>query len=118
MLLEALVSTSAAVGGTRSRLAKRDALAALLTAAEPEDVEIVVAYLGGELRQRRTGIGWALLQVLPPPAPGPSLTVGEVDAELERIAGLAGPGSATARTAAVAELFGRATAANRTSCAD
>ncbi len=110
MLLDVLVSTSATVGATRSRLAKRDALAALLTAAEPADVDIVVSYLGGELRQRRTGIGYAALKALPSPAAEPSLTVTEVDAALERIAALAGPGSAAARTASVQALFGRATA--------
>ncbi|WP_111768194.1 ATP-dependent DNA ligase [Nakamurella deserti] len=110
MLFDALVTTSAAVAGTRSRLAKRDALAALLAAAGPEDVDIIVSYLGGELRQRRTGIGHATLRTLPPPAAEPSLTVAAVDAALEHVAGLAGPGSAAARTAAVGDLFARATA--------
>ncbi len=113
MLLQALVSTSAVVAATRSRLEKRDALAALLGAAAPADVEIVVSYLAGELRQRRTGIGWAALKVLPEPAAEPSLTIIEVDAELDRISRLAGPGSAAARTAAVHDLFGRATAAEQ-----
>lgn len=94
-------------------MAKRDALAALLGVAGREDVEIVVAYLGGELRQRRTGIGWATLKSLPPPATRTSLTVGEVDAELNRIAGLTGTGSAAARTTAVTDLLGRATAAEQ-----
>ncbi|MEP6981145.1 MAG: ATP-dependent DNA ligase, partial [Nakamurella sp.] len=110
MFLDVLVSTSAAVAGTRSRLAKRDALAALLTAAEPADIELVVSYLGGRLRQRRTGIGHATLKALPDPAAAPALTVTEVDAELDRISDLNGSGSAAARTAAVHELFGRATA--------
>jgi DNA ligase-1 len=109
MLLDVLVSTSATVAGTRSRLAKRDALAALLAAAEPADIDIVVSYLGGELRQRRTGIGYATLKELPAPAAEPVLTVTEVDTELERISGLAGPGSGAARSSAVQALFGRAT---------
>lgn len=113
MLLDILVTTSAVVAGTRSRLAKRDALAALLTAAEPADIELVVSYLGGQLRQRRTGIGYASLKALPVPAGEPTLTVTEVDAELERIAALNGAGSAAARTSAVRDLFGRATAAEQ-----
>ena len=114
MLLEMLVSTSAAVAGTRSRLAKRDALAALLARADPTDIEIVVAYLAGEVRQRRTGIGWASLRTLPTPAAEPTLTIVAVDAELERIAALSGAGSAAARSAAVSALFAAATEAEQT----
>jgi len=110
MHLATLVSTSSAVAATRSRLAKRDALSALLREADPEDVEILVAYLAGELRQRRTGVGWQTLRTLPPPADQPRLTVVEVDAELQRISELSGAGSSGARTEAVALLFGRATA--------
>src|SRR4051794_18294297 len=83
MLLAPLVSTSQAVAGTRSRLAKRDALAGLLREATPADIPIVVAYLAGELRQRRTGVGWGSLRSLPPPADEPSLTLAEIDAEFE-----------------------------------
>ena len=68
MELNALVETSGAVAATRSRLAKRDALSALLSQAEPGDIEILVAYLAGELRQRRTGVGWQSLRSLPEPA--------------------------------------------------
>lgn len=110
MLFDEVVQTSAAVSATRSRLAKREALAALLSSAKPDDVEVVVAYLSGELRQRRTGVGWATLRALPEPASSPSLTVAEVDAELERVSSLSGAGSSGARAAAIAALFARATA--------
>ncbi len=110
MLLDGLVSTSHLVASTRSRLAKREALAALLSSADAGDVEIVVAYLAGELRQRRTGIGWALLRSLPDPLAQPRLTLAEVDSELQRISVLSGPGSVSARAEAVQRLFGRATA--------
>ena len=70
MLLADLVATSAAVAATRSRLAKIAALADCLRRAEPGEVAIVVSYLSGELRQRRTGVGWAALRDLPPPAAG------------------------------------------------
>ena len=46
----------------------------------------MVAYLSGELRQRRTGVGWASLRDLPPPAGVPELRVAEVDAALAAIA--------------------------------
>ncbi len=110
MLLDVLVATSKVVAGTRSRLAKRDALAALLGQAAPADIEILVTYLAGELRQRRTGIGWSQLASLPEPADSAGLTLTATDAELQRIAELSGPGSAGARSVAVQGLFALATA--------
>ncbi|HET9648145.1 MAG TPA: ATP-dependent DNA ligase [Microlunatus sp.] len=110
MLLERLADTSRDLAATRSRNAKRDLLAAVLADAGPDDVAIVVSYLGGSLRQRRTGVGWRSLQDLPAPAETASLDVLTVDTAFEEMATLAGPGSTTARTAALHELFGRATA--------
>ena len=70
----------------------------------------MTAYVGGALRQRRTGLGWRGLSSLPPPGVGPSLTVAEVHEAFETLAALSGSGSQAARAAAVADLFGRATA--------
>ncbi|MDX6308123.1 MAG: ligase 1 [Nocardioidaceae bacterium] len=109
MLLYDVAQASQAVAATRSRLAKRDLLAAVLARATADELEVVVAYLAGELRQRRTGIGWAALGSLPDPAAEPRLTVCEVDAEFEQMSRLGGPGSARRRAEAVALLFGRAT---------
>ncbi len=110
MLLDRLAETWTAVAATRSRNAKRDLLAATLADAGPDDLEIAVSYLGGALRQRRTGLGWRGLAELPEPAATPILTLLEVDAAFELMAGLSGPGSSTRRTAVAAELFGQATA--------
>jgi len=119
MLLAEVAATSDAVAATRSRLAKRAAIAELLrrTAAGQDapdgtaaDIEIVVAYLAGGLRQRRTGLGYAALRDLPPPAAEPTLTVRDVDAAFAAMADLEGPGSAQARSTAAGELFGAATA--------
>ena len=121
MLLDDVAATSEAVAATRSRLAKRAAIAALLRRAaeespaaggdgsEPDELAVVTSYLAGELRQRRTGLGWASLRSLPAPAASPSLTVAGVDAAFERMAGLSGAGSDTARAAAASALFGAAT---------
>jgi DNA ligase-1 len=111
MLLHDVVETSAAVAATRSRKAKVAAIADLLTrVGDGPDLEVVVSYVAGSLRQRRTGIGWRGVATLPEPAAGPTLTVAGVDAELERVSGLAGAGSQAARARAVAGLFGAATA--------
>src|SRR4051794_20771455 len=68
MLLAELAATSAAVAATRSRLAKRALLVELLRRTPEADVAIVSRYLGGELRQRRTGLGWRSLSSLPAPS--------------------------------------------------
>jgi len=110
MQLADLVATSAAVAATRSRKAKVAAIAELLGRTGPDELEVVTSYLGGRLRQRRTGLGWRSLQTLPEPAGSPSLEVLEVHEAFEAISVLAGAGSQAARAAAVDELFGRATA--------
>ncbi len=110
MPLLRLVQTSAALAATRSRLAKRDLIADVLRETRPDDIETVVSYLSGALRQRRTGVGWKSLAGAPAPAAEPGLSVAEVDRAFAAMAELGGAGSAAARTAAVAELFGRATA--------
>jgi DNA ligase-1 len=113
MLLDDVVTVSSQVAATRSRLAKRSVIAALLRRAEAADIEIVVTYLAGELRQRRTGVGWAGLASLPPPAPEPTLSLHAVDETFADLAQLSGPGSAAARSRAVLTLFGQATAAEQ-----
>jgi DNA ligase-1 len=80
---------------------------------EPAEIALVVTYLSGTLRQRRTGVGWASLTSIPPPATEPSLTVRDVDAAFEQIAAMGGQGSAVLRTAAVEALFARATEAEQ-----
>jgi DNA ligase-1 len=112
MQLARLAEVSRAVGATRSRNAKRDLIAELLRATPPDELEIATAWLSGVLRQRRTGVGWRGLSTLPPPVaePDPGLQLGDVDALLERVATMSGQGSATARSEAVGQLFGRMTA--------
>ncbi|HEY8717493.1 ATP-dependent DNA ligase [Pengzhenrongella sp.] len=109
MLLADVAATSVALAATRSRLAKRALLVDLLRSAGPDEVPVVARYLAGELRQRRTGLGWRSLAAMPAPAAEPSLDVLVVDAVFERMAQLAGSGSALARSALAAELFAAAT---------
>jgi ATP-dependent DNA ligase I len=109
VLLDDLAAVSETVAATSARGGKIAALADALRLASPEEAAIAVAFLSGELRQRQIGVGWASLRDVPAPAAAPSLTVAEVDAAFAAIGALAGPGSQTARRAALAALFARAT---------
>lgn len=108
--LAEVAAASAAVGATSSRLAKAQRIAAVLGAAAPAEVPIVVAWLSGELPQRQIGVGWAALRDLPAPAAAPRLTVADVDAAATAVGATSGPGSQARRAARLAELFGSATA--------
>jgi DNA ligase 1 len=110
-LLATLVDASARAAETTSRLAKRDVIAALLRGADADEVEIAVAWLSGETRQGRIGVGWATLATLRGSAAAaaePTLTLCEDDAALDAVARTSGKGSAAARSAALAALFARA----------
>ncbi|MBW0119072.1 ATP-dependent DNA ligase [Pseudonocardia abyssalis] len=111
MLLAEVVAVSAAVGATRSRTAKATALAGLLRAAAPDEVQAATAWLTGEPLQGRLGAGWRTLSALDhPPATAPTLAVTAVDALLDALAATSGPGSTARRAALLGELFGAATA--------
>lgn len=110
VLLADLVATSTAVGATRARSVKTALLADLLRVAGPEEAPVVAAYLSGELLQRRTGVGWASLRDLPPPAVAGTLTVVEVDAAFGQVAAVVGAGSQRSRHTLLAALWERATA--------
>ena len=110
MLFHTVAAASLQVAGIRSRTRKIAVLADILRQAGPDEVEIAATYLGGSLRQRRTGVGWRSLRELPEPAAVPSLTVGDVDAALQRLADLSGAGSQALRAEGVRALFGSATA--------
>jgi len=112
--LHRLVDVSSAVRDTSSRKAKIALLAACLADLGPAESAAGVAFLSGAPRQRQTGAGWAALRDLPPPAEQPELTVSEVDAALERLAALAGPGSRGARLQELERLLNRATGAEQT----
>jgi len=113
VLFAEIVAASAAVGGTRSRRTKVEILAAALRALALAEVEPAVAWLAGEPRQGRMGIGWRTLAAVGSPAcqaaPEGVLTVERVDAALDALAGCAGTGSAGRRAILLAELFGAAT---------
>ena len=112
MLLAELVDASARVAATRSRKTKLAALAEVLGRAGAGEVGPAAAFLAGQLRQGRVGVGWALISAVSvDPAPSPTLTVTDLDRTVSELAGLAGAGSGAARTALLAQLFRRATEA-------
>ncbi|MFF5208216.1 ATP-dependent DNA ligase [Streptosporangium sp. NPDC000396] len=114
MLLIDLARTSAAVAADSARLAKIGHLAELLSRVEPDEAEIAIAYLSGELPQRNIGVGWAGLQDLPDPRLVATATLRQVNDLFDRIKAQAGPGSQAARKILVAELFGAVTRQEQT----
>jgi DNA ligase 1 len=110
VLFSEVVACSAAVGATRSRTAKASALAAVLRAAPPEEIEPATAWLTGEPRQGRLGAGWRTLAGLDvAPAAAPSLQVSDVERRLDALAAVSGTGSTARRSAQLEELFRAAT---------
>ena len=115
MKLETLVNASRNVAATRSRLEKRDTIAALLRSAAPAEVSLIVSYLGGTLPQGRIGLGPAIVRELAgePVANDATLALADIDDTFTRIAGISGRGSQQARRDALGSLFTRATAVER-----
>ncbi|HEY4018624.1 MAG TPA: ATP-dependent DNA ligase, partial [Pseudonocardiaceae bacterium] len=114
MLLADVVAASATVAATRSRLAKVDALAGVLRAAEPAEVRAVTAFAIGQALQGRIGTGYRTVVGLDvSPADAASLTVAEVDDLLGRISRTNGAGSTAKRAELLTELFSRATKAEQ-----
>jgi DNA ligase-1 len=115
MNLATLVAASQQAAATRSRLGKRDALAACLREAAPDEIETVVACLSGETRQNKLGVGYATLSALRGEAAAAqaTLTIADVSVTLARIAAAAGKGSANERALQLRALLGRATHAEQ-----
>ena len=111
-LLAALVQASQRVGASAARRVKVSELAALLKMLTPEEIDIGVHYLSGEIPQGKIGIGYAAVRAAAatPAADLGKLSIAEVDDKLSELAGMRGGGSAARRAAALRELFARATA--------
>ncbi len=98
LTLAALAAASADIAATRSRRAKIDRIAELLSQADADDLALAALYLSGTTRQGRIGVGWATLADLdavddsrsaggaaPKPEPvSASVTLREVDGLLDR----------------------------------
>ena len=112
--LATVAGASAEIAKESARLAKTKRLAEVLRAADPDDVLTVVAWLSGELVQRRIGVGWAALATTAPAADVPSLSVAEVNRGFAEMAEASGAGSQTTRAAKLLDMLSRATEVEQT----
>src|SRR5690349_11399780 len=94
MLLADLVRTSGQVAGTSSRLAKTEALAALLRRLAPPELEIAIPFLSGEARQGRLAVPVEHLRAARAGASDSSLTLADVDRAFAALKDAKGKGSA------------------------
>src|SRR5688500_11329250 len=102
-----VAEASEAIAATGARSAKTKRLAAVVRAADIDDVPAIVAWLSGELLQRRVGVGWAALATMPPAASAASLTVAEVNRAFSEMADASGAGSQKGRAALLEDMLSR-----------
>ena len=112
--LAALAEASAEIAKESARSAKTRRLAEVLKSADHDDVHVVVAWLSGELVQRRIGVGWAALATREPAAETSSLVVAELNAVFAELAEASGPGSQGLRAAKLHDVMTRATETEQT----
>ena len=110
MLLTEIVRTSSEVAATRARTQKVARIAETIGRLAPPEIAVGVSFLGGDLRQRQIGVGWATVGIDVPAAVEATLTVLGVDMTFAQIGTCAGAGSQGERRRLVAELLGAATA--------
>ena len=115
MHLEELVTASAEVATTSSRLGKISRLADLLMRLSPDEVPIAVGFLIGWPRQGKLGVGWAAVSAAREhvPAPQASLELREVDTVFDQLSSTSGRNSGAARARLLEGIFTRATAAEQ-----
>jgi DNA ligase-1 len=110
-LLAGLVSTSRRVATAPARRAKVRELAAFLKTLPPEEIEIAVHFLSGEISQGKIGIAYKMLYAASQTeaAGEAALSIAATDTSLAAIADMRGPGSAARREQSLQDLFSRAT---------
>jgi ATP-dependent DNA ligase I len=115
MLFAEVAAASAAVAASSARLAKIGRFRDLFRSLAPAEIAAVVAWVSGEPRQGRIGLGYSTISSVADvrPADAPTLTIAEVDATLDMLAGVSGAGSARDRVQLLTALFSRATHAEQ-----
>jgi DNA ligase-1 len=114
MLYGDLVAASQRTAATSKRSEKVAAMAELLRATPPDEIEAAIGLLIGDARQGRLGVGWVTmsnLQVVP--ALESSLTILDVDDALTRVASIEGSGSQAERHRVMTQLWSAATDAEQ-----
>ena len=110
VLLSELVRVSNQVAGTPSRLAKIRELADFLRRLAPEEVEVAIPYLSGEIRQGKLSLGYATLQsAMGSPAAAAALTLSDVDLAFADLKQVKGKGAANQRLSILNQLVRSAT---------
>ena len=114
-LLAELVRASQRVGASAARNAKARELSSLLRSLAPEEIDVGVHYLSGEIPQGKIGVGYSAVQAAASASASDSetLSIAEVNQRLTELAAIRGAGSAARRAQALKELFSRATAAEQ-----
>jgi DNA ligase-1 len=114
MLFADVAECSERVAATSKRTEKVGLIAAVLRRASPVEVAAVTSFLVGDTSLGRIGVGWSTLSTArtaaAEPAAAPQLSVMEVAETFERLAAIAGTGSAAQRQRALVDLLERATA--------
>ena len=112
MLFQQIADTSVDVAATRSRNAKRDAIAQCLRRLNPDEIPLGISYLAGMLPQGRIGVGPAALSksARQPPAGVGTVGLRDLDRALTEIKTTTGKGSVADRQRLIAALFCRLTA--------
>lgn len=117
MTFAEVAATSQDVTRVSGRFEKVGRLARLLSALGPDEVEPVVAFLSGEPRQGRIGIGHAAIQAaFTSPIEGstaPPLAILEVDEAFGELATLKGAGSARRKAEKLGALVARTAGVER-----
>ena len=110
MLLADLVSVSDEVSSTMARSRKTELLADSLRRLSADEAPIALSFLSGRPRQDRLNVGYASVYAVEVEASAePRLQILEVDATLDEVARVSGPGSKKRREELLSGLFSRAT---------
>jgi DNA ligase-1 len=111
MQLSEMADISRSLAETGSSREKRDRLADFLRRLSPSEAEIATAFLTGQLRQGRIGIGAAAVRDVTSvaSASAPTLSLHNIDAVFQRITQTRGKGSNARRLQELQTLFAQAT---------
>ena len=107
--LAVIAEASAEIAKESARSKKTKRLSEVLKSADVDDVLTIVAWLSGELLQRRIGVGWVALSTTPPAAESATLTVADVNRAFSEMAEASGAGSQALRSSKLSDVLTRAT---------